>query len=229
MYFGHILSKEINDPSWFDFQPVSWDVNSWPGYDYHVAVVQAPTWWASTSTASTNGVKKTPEDMFRYTVFQAGVNTKGLGVAWAAGPYPGGGWEPHVKESLQALGRLIAPVAESIKGVYASTAYPTAPGTRMGGLAWGVATCSPDGRYEFIHVLKAPASRTLDLPAPQDAKRFKAASLLSNGRKVKLTQNSRTGAVSLTLPSGVDWEAADTVIRLTVDAKPSVPKGVKKL
>jgi alpha-L-fucosidase len=214
MYFGHILSKEINDPGWFDFQPVTWDVNSWPGYDYHVAIVEAPTWFASTSVTSTNGVKKTPEEMFRFTVFQAGVNTRGMGVAWAAGPYPGGGWEPQVKESLQALGRLIAPIAKSVKGVYASTSYPTAPGTRMRDLAWGVATCSTDDQYEYIHVLKAPASRTLDLPPPHDGKRFKAARLLKNGREVKLAQNAQTGALSLTLPPEVNWEPLDTVIRL---------------
>jgi hypothetical protein len=217
--FGHILSKEINDPGWFDFQPVTWDINSWPGYDYHVAVVQAPTWWASTSMTSTNGTKKTPEDMFRYTVLQAGANTRGLGVAWAAGPYPGGGWEPQVRESMQALGRLIEPVAASIKDVCASKAYATAPGTRLGGLPWGVATRSADGKYEFIHVLKAPDSMTLELPAPKDGSRFKKARLLRDGAKVKLSQHPGTGAVSLTLPKKARWDRLDTVIRLDVEVQ----------
>lgn len=220
MYFGHILSKEINDPGWFDFQPVTADVASWPGYEYHVAIVEAPTWYASTPIASANAVKKTPEEMFRFTVFQAGVNTGGLGVAWAAGPYPGGGWEPRVKESLQALGRLIAPVAESVKGVYASASFPTAAGTRIRDLAWGVATRSPDGRYEYLHVLKAPASRILDLPPPRDGKRFDSARLLKSGQKVRLARNAQTGAVRLTLPREANWEPLDTVIRLQVNAPP---------
>lgn len=208
---------------------MNWDVNSWPGYDYHLAIVEAPTWFASTSVTATNGVKKTPEEMFRFTVFQAGVNTRGMGIAWAAGPYPGGGWEPQVKESLQALGRLIAPVAESVKGVHASTSYPTAPGTRMRDLAWGVATCSTDARYEYIHVLKAPASRILELPPPHDGKRYKSARLLKNGREVKLAQNAQTGAVRLTLPPRANWETLDTVIRLKVDVKLRASKGHKRL
>jgi hypothetical protein len=219
IYFGHILSKEINDPGWFDFQPVTWDVNSWPGYDYHIAIVQAPPWYATTSAASTNGVKKTPEEMFRFTVFQAGVNTRGMGVAWAAGPYPGGGWEPQVKESMVALGRLIAPISASLKNVNASASYPTAVGSRMRDLTWGVATSSADGLYEYIHVLKPPASRTLQLAAPEDGKRFKGARLLGSGRKVKLVQDARRGGPSLTLPPDLNWHPLDTVIQLSVDAR----------
>jgi alpha-L-fucosidase len=218
LYFGNVLSKEINDPGWFDFQPVTADINSWPGYDYHVAIVEAPTWWASTPTTSTNRVKKTPEEMFRYTIFEAGVNARGMGVAWAAGPYPGGGWEPQVKETFQALGRLIAPVAESVKGVYASTSYPTRPGTRMRDLIWGVATKSTDERYEYLHVLHPPTnSATLKLSAPADGKLFAKATLLPGGRTVTLNQDA--AGLTLTLPKRVTWNKLDTVIRLQVGEK----------
>jgi alpha-L-fucosidase len=218
LHFGNILSKEINDPTWFDFQPVTADINSWPGYDYQLAIVQAPTWYATTSATSTNGVKKSPEEMFRYTILQAGANSRGLGIAWAAGPYPGGGWEPQVLESLQALGRLIAPVAESVKGVYASASYPTRPGTRLRDLTWGVATRSVDGRYEYLHVLCPPTnSVTLKLPPPADGKLFTKATLLPGGKKVTLKQDA-TG-LTLTLPKRATWDKLDTVIRLQVGEK----------
>jgi len=115
------------------------------------------------------------------------------------------------------------------KGVHASASYPTAPGTRMRDLAWGVATCSTDARYEYIHVLKAPASRILELPPPHDGQRYKSARLLKNGREVKLAQNAQTGAVRLTLPPRANWEALDTVIRLKVDVKLRGSKDHKRL
>lgn len=240
-YFGDVLSKEINNPRWFGIKTATWDVNTWPAQASHVSIVEGPTWWASNAldaapaplmtpaklakstkrqiddAARAGGVKLSPEGMFRYTVLQAGANTDGMGVAWAAGPYPGGGWEPGVREALVGLGRLIAPVAPSIKGTFAGKSYPTARGTALQDLSWGVSTDSPDGRRVYLHVLKAPAAGlVLELPTPADGRRFVAAKLVRTGKAIALQQHKNTGALTVTLPPGSKWDRLDTVIQLEV-------------
>lgn len=159
------------------------------------------------------------EDMFVFTVMQAASNTEGGGATWAAGPYTGGAvWENGMLETLKAIGGYIKPIETSIKNTLPSTSYITTAGTRISKLDWGVATKSVDSTKEYIHVLKAPDSNTLILPAPDDGKLFTSAKLVKNGKEVVLKQ-AEDGAVTLTLPEGESWDTYDTAIELTVDIR----------
>jgi len=53
----------------------------------------------------------------------AGVSQSAGGPAWAAGVYPGGGWEPGVLSTMQAVGAYIGAIGPALKNTYASTAY----------------------------------------------------------------------------------------------------------
>ena len=199
-----MTSQYAPDKSWIDL--LSLEGGS-PAQAEHISRVESPRWWASTSYGAAQP-RDLPEECFRLTVLQAGANTKGMGIAWAAGPYPDGGWETNVKEYLQKLGAYIAPIAVSIKGVYASISYPTAPGAALNSISWGVATTSIDGLTEYIHVLNPPAGATLNLPLPMDNKTFTSATMLRSGLSATLVQDS--GGVHITIPES--WDSLDTVI-----------------
>jgi hypothetical protein len=150
--------------------------------------------------------------MFRYTVLEAGANTVGGGLQWSSGPYPGGGWETGVDETMLKLGSLIKPVAESIKGVYASQAYPTPEGMTLRTIQWGVATDAADGSATFLHVLKAPDGKTLKIGKASDGSVFTRASLLVSGKPLGFKTDE--SGYQITLPEDTAWDKLDTVIRL---------------
>ncbi|MFD8396580.1 alpha-L-fucosidase [Streptomyces sp. NPDC059680] len=198
-------SKEYG--GWAEFsQP---NENLWPGSAEPVAAIFTENWWAQRPY---NTLRYSARSMFRYTVLQAATNTDGGGIAWGTGPYADGGWEPGVMTTLQQVGTWINQIRQSIFGTRPSTSYLTRAGTRIIDQPWGVATKSPDGRTEYIHVLKPPAGQTLTLPLPADGKVFGAASLVRDGTPVTLSQDIR--GVRLTIPGS--WDANDTAIRLSV-------------
>ena len=209
-----------NDPFGVDktlYDLYSWetyvgkDESKWQARADQISLCEGPNWWATTAYG-TSQPQHSAEAMFKFTVLNAGANTKGMGLSWAAGPYPGGGWETNVKENLQKLGSYIAPIANAIKGVYSSASYPTAAGATLDSITWGVATESTDRLTEYIHVLKPPTNSTLNLPVPADNKRFGSATMLVSGRAAKLVQNA--SGVHITVPE--EWSSLNTVIKLTV-------------
>ena len=125
------------------------DGDQWASYKIPISIVAGSIFWAafpegkiepaqsSAKVGFNKWVHYTPESMFRYTVLQAGSNTDGGGVIWAAGPYPGGGWETGVLDRMQKTGKLIQPIERSIKNTYPSTSYLTAPGTKIADLIMG--------------------------------------------------------------------------------------------
>jgi len=208
---------DIENDGMTSSDPLQWEA---PGYPS--AVVMGATWWSTASSSSGNVARYSPAQMYRYTVLMAGITNSCGGAQWAAGPYVGGGWEPGILSTMQALGALIAPVAPSIKNTYASTSYVTPPDSTIDTLSlfvqggWGgVATKSTDNTIEYIHLLTPPlVGNTLNLPAPADNKIFSSAQLVANGQPVTLVQNS-TG-VTLTLTGTNTWSSLDTVIAMTV-------------
>lgn len=215
-YYGTTYSLDLGCKEyhhWGEF--ANRDANAWAAYRMPVASCFATTWWSS-EKAGKNTVVFTAEDMFRYTVLQAGANSEGGGMQWAAGNYAGGGWETGVDETMTVLGRYIKPVAASIKNTYSSNSWPTAPGTKLPDLKWGVATRSTDDRIEYLHILRPPADgRTqLTIPPPADGKRFARAVMLANRKAVALRQDA--SGLTLTLPAGERWDKLDTVIALQV-------------
>ena len=189
------------------------NADAWPGYRMSVGATITPTWYA-TRPAGEDVVHYDPEGMFRYTVMQAGVNTEGGGVIWAAGNHAGGGWETGVEETMDRLASLIEPIAPSLRNVDVSSSYPTPPGMKLPDLKWGVATRSADGSVEYLHVLHPPAngSPSLVLPPPADGARFEHA-VLWVGRKPVAMRQDESG-LHLRLPEGAVWDRLNTVIAL---------------
>ena len=198
-----------SDCGFNEYPPVErFNENTWPGYRRLVAMVQGGGWEAVNGAAL-----YTAEQMFRYTVLQAATATEGAGVAWAAGPYPGGTWETNVKETFQRVSSYLAPIAESVKNTYPSTSFVTNEGTKIQSLSWGgVATKSIDDEFEYIHILAPPEGRSLHLPPAADGKQFAGACLLHSGRDVGFIQE--TAGITLTLPESESWNALDTVFKL---------------
>lgn len=213
-YFGNLYTCDIGDQEFTRTGTFSsnngdeWTANRRP-----IAPIFSSSWFA-TQPRGKNSVTWKPEAIFRFTVLQAGVNTDGLGVQWATGPYCGGGWEDGVMDTMTKVGAYINRISRSVKRTYPSTSYPTADGRSIMYLDWGVATKSTDDKLEYIHVLKPPASKTLTLPIPADGKLFGSAKLVCNDHPVALKQ-SETG-VTLALRAGDAWDKLDTAIELTV-------------
>jgi hypothetical protein len=227
--YGNLYSCDIgNLEVFYNHSHNTPDGDQWTAYKIPISVVTGSIFWAAFAEGKSEPAQKsakvgfypwvkfTPEAMFRYTALQAGSNTDGGGTLWAAGPYAGGGWETGVLDRMRKTGELIKPVERSIKNTFPSTSYPTAPGTRIANLTWGVATRSTDDKFEYLHVLKAPAdgSKILKLPPPADGKKFSKAVLLAEKKPVALKQDE--SGVSLSLPTGSSWDRLNTVIALQV-------------
>ncbi len=204
-YYG-----DLDNNGFYALGPNAWSAPGMPS-----ALIMSRTWWATVPVTGPNAALYPPEAIFRYTVLMAGVSNSAGGAAWAAGPYAGGGWEPGVLTTMQAVGAYIAAIGLSITNTYASTAYVTPAGVTINSLQWGVvATRSIDDAYEYIHVLTPPAGNTLTLPPPADRKIFASAQLLANSQPVTLVQDS--AGVRLSLQGTKAWNSLDTVIALTV-------------
>lgn len=185
------------------------DENTWPAYERSISFVSDAGWWAYPGKARYDGTM-----MYKYTVLQAGVNKEGGGVAWAYGPYPGKSvsYNSGLKASMVDLGNQIDEVAESIKGTAPSNSWPTAEGTTIKDLEWGIATRSADSHYEYLHVLKCPSGKTLTIDAPKDGRKYTSAINLRTGNASEFSQTANK--VTITLLPNDSWDAVDTVIKL---------------
>ena len=229
--YGNLYSCDLgNMEVFYNHTHNTPDGDQWKSYKIPISVVVGSIFWAAFPEGKTEPAQKsakvgfnqwipfTPESMFRYTVLQAGSNTDGGGTLWAAGPYPGGGWESGVLERMTKTGALLKPIERSIKNTYPSSSWPTAAGTKIADLAWGVATRSTDDRIEYLHILKPPAngSTTLKLPPPADGRKFAKAVMLENSKPVRFKQDAE--GLKLMLPAGSSWNRLNTVIALQVAA-----------
>lgn len=198
------------------------NADTWPCFESNVNLIEGGCWWATGGTA-----RIAPVSMLRYTVLEAGCNTKGGGIQWSAGPYTDGTWEPNVREYLAMLGKLMKPIEESLINTRPSTSFITSEGSRIITLPYGiVATESDDGMFEYIHVLRGPTGNdkdtkeqyvnTLRLPPPADSKKFTRAVLLRSGHEAKLTQDDKGVRIDVSWQDA--WDPIDTVIKLTVEA-----------
>lgn len=181
-------------------------------------------WWAVKVQGTGAAVTWTAEQMFRFTVLQAGSNTQGGGMCWNMSPYVGISagtslWEDGVETTMKAIAAYIAPLASSLKGVIASGSYITPTTATLNSNAGYVATTSADALTEYIHVLTDPgAGLPLTLPAPSDGVNFTSARNLATGRSVRIDPTP-TGGYKLTLHPSDSWSATDTVIALVRETK----------
>lgn len=218
-FYGTLYSCDIGDIEyhhWREFENA--DGKVWPASSKPVGTCFATTWWAEQPQGK-NTVKFTAEDMFRYTLLQAGTNTDGGGVQWAAGPYADGGWESGVAETMDKLASYIAPISKSLTNVVASRAFPTREGMTLGSkawgapvLEWGVATDAPDGSATYLHVLTPPKGKTLRIGMPADGSRFAGATLLADGRQVELLYD--VAGYELKMPDNFQFSEINTTICL---------------
>ena len=136
-----VSGMDCADPAgaWKRYAPIdNRDINTWPGWECQVGILEGGCWWSTGGTA-----KLSPEQIVKYTVLQAGINTQGGGACWAADPYTDGTWEPNVREYLTMAGAFLEPIAESVKNTCSSSAFPTPQGSKIGTLPNGVvATCT---------------------------------------------------------------------------------------
>lgn len=219
-YYGTIYSCDVGVKEYHHWQQFeNRDGGAWPAWDIPVASVFATTWWAAKPATEPSTVVYSAEDMFRYTVLQAGANTYGGGMQWAAGPYAGGGWEPGVAETMAKFATYLQPVAASIKGTVASKSFPTQKGAALKNIGWGVravewgvATDSPDASITYLHVLNPPGSNRLRIGMPANGTRFQNASLLPSGTPVGLEMD-KAGYI-IALPEGTSWNPVHTAIRM---------------
>lgn len=221
-YYGSLYSCDIGDLEyhhWREFE--SSDGRMWPASKKPVGTCFATTWWAD-KPQGPSSVVFTAEDMFRYTILQAGTNSDGGGVQWAAGPYAGGGWESGVEETMRMLATYIKPIAKSVKGVVASRAFPTRDGMTLGSTAkeapvveWGVATDAVDGTATYLHILKPPSGRRLRIGMPADGSRFSKAFLVDNGREIEIDFGH--SGYEIVLPVGTRFGELNTAICLSRD------------
>ncbi|MEY4387924.1 MAG: hypothetical protein RLY20_3207, partial [Verrucomicrobiota bacterium] len=217
--YGNLYSCDVGDQEIYGghyggaYDPGS-DANGWAASANPMSMVIGSIFWASQSVG-TWVVPYNATAMFRMTVLRAGVNSNtGGGVNWAAGPYPGGGWETGVLPIMKQVGAYIQPIRRSICNTLPSQSWITPANATINSLANGiVATRSPDDGTEFVHVLTAPATNTITLPAPADGRGYASASLLANGHPVTLVRNVDS-SITLTLSAGDSWDANDTVIAL---------------
>ena len=190
------------------------DPNNWPATGRPMSMVMGGS-WAAVQPEGNPATRYDAPAMFRLTVLRAGVNsTDGGGINWAAGPYPGGGWEDGVLAQMRQLGTWIAPIRRSICTTYPSPSWVTPPTATINGLTSGiVATRSAEDGSEFIHVLTPPAGNSLAIPSPADRRGYISARLLDSGNAVALVRNADGGLI-LTLQNTDTWNALDTVIEL---------------
>jgi hypothetical protein len=188
------------------------DVNSWLGYNRQIALVAGSGWWSSNGDINT--ARYSVDDLVKYTALQAGANTHGGGVAWSAGCFGNGSFDPDFLTKMQSAWALMEPVAVSIKNTLPSTSFPTPSLASIERLSGGfTATRSLDGHYDYIHVLRPSSGRTLLLPPPLDLREFVSAQILPGNQSVTLAAYG--DGYQLTLPEGTDWDPRHTVIRLT--------------
>lgn len=211
--YGNLYANDLPVGEWLSSRgtdPMNWGQAS----SFPIAHTIASGWIAGHVPESEHGMCYTGEGIYRFTVLSAGSCTQGGGMLWATGPYVGGGWERGVMEEMTKAGQLIGKVCESIRKTYPSRSYPTAHGTPIAQLAWGVATRSVDDAREFLHVLKAPDGKHLRLPPPADGKQFANARLLPSATPVALEQTAEGLTFTLRAPS--EWDPVNTVIAMDV-------------
>jgi len=218
-YFGYKFTCDFAMPEgFFGYENRHPDTRTWPACEKALAVTAFNSWSAG-AVKGPNVARITPEDAARFTVFQSTCNTAG-GVAWASGPYCGGGWENGVMETMTEVGRHMERLGESVKDVVPSTSWPTVSGDTLESRDWVTASSSRDGMHEYIHIMRKPEDGIVTLPAPQDGASFSDPAVPGGQAAVEEFRQDQSG---LHLRLEGQWDEVDTVVRLARCANPGAP------
>ncbi len=172
-------------------------------------------WWRGDAKGSGKS-KFSAETLFRFTVLNAGAGAPG-GICWSTSPLADGktwGTDGEPLQTLVKVGNYLKPIRESVCGVAPSKNWLLPAGTTFSKAPAYVATRSLDGKKEFVHVLKPPAGKSIELAKPVDS--FRSAHLLVSGHPVNMEQAS--AGLVLTLGAEDAWDPLDTVIVLEANA-----------
>lgn len=207
-----------------------WEVNRYVDYEndmkisrYQSAIVMGKKGWWTTVAQSSSFKIQPADEMFRYIVAMSSVSTHG-GFAASTGFYParkrddlqGNYWMAGIRDTLVEVNDYLEPVAESVKNTSIGKAFPTKENVTVSELEWGVSTESRDGKYIYLHVLHAPAGRTLRLPDTSDGSILSTEAEILNfdNTTTRISINKVSGGYAITLPENVQWNQTDTVIKV---------------
>ncbi|WP_175627536.1 alpha-L-fucosidase [Microbacterium sp. CSI-V] len=185
-YYGNLYSADVADHEYGRWGELSSsDGETWPVFAFQsVSTVVGSTWWAARADPAFS-VGYSVADLFRYLVLQISACRVGGGMAFAAGPFTPGGWEPGVAETLRAVAAIIAPIRASLHGVRAIDRWPTPDALCAAGIEWGVAVDTDAATY--LHILTDTAGDALELPPSLDGRVPVSAADLRSGRAVPLS------------------------------------------
>lgn len=156
----------------------------------------------------------TSDDMYRFILLNVGTGAPG-GMTWDLSPLADGktwGANNQPLKVLQGVNKLLAPVRSTVCGIQPSHNWLITNSVDWVKAPAFVAGRSLDNRKEYIHVIKPPADRFIDLPKPLES--FRSARLYLSKRPVKMALQG--DVLRLTLPDNEKWSELDTVIELTV-------------
>jgi hypothetical protein len=168
-------------------------------------------WWNNNPNTT---ISITPEDMYRFLLLNVGTGAPG-GMTWALSPLADGktwGANNQPITVMQALNKLLVPVRPTICNVLPSRNWLLPSGTGWEKAPAFVAGRSPTNKTEFIHVMKPPADRFIDLPKPAES--FSGARMYLSKKPVKI--EFQGDVLRLTLPEGETWSPLDTIIELAI-------------
>ena len=213
---GAIILSNKYDPKFIDF--LSGEGGRMGSLNGRAASKDNQTWYLGGDWWNNNPnttISITPDGLYRFLLLTVGTGAPG-GMSWALSPLADGktwGANNQPIKVLQEFNKLISPVRPTICGVLPSRNWLLPSGTDWSKAPAFVAARSPDNKKEYVHVLKAPEGRSLDLPKPAES--FSAARLYLNKHPVSILKQD--DGLRLTLPAGDKWDALDTVIELTIE------------
>ena len=216
---GAITLSNKFDPSFIDFFSIEGagppPFEQMAAYKDNLTFFVLGDWWSADRGSGWYGGRAIlPEEMYRFLMLNVGTGAPG-GMCWALSPLADGKTWPAENQPLEAmrqLAKLIKPVRPTICGVLPSRNWLLPSGTTWPAAPAFVASRSVSNKSEFIHVIKPPAERFIDLPKPVES--FAAAWMFLSKKPVKITLQENS--MRLTLPAGESWSELDTVIELAV-------------
>ncbi len=213
-YYGNLYACDMADHEygrWGEFADLTGD--RWPTFkNQSVSTVVGSTFWASIGKgAFTPGFDA--RSLYRYLVLQISSSSAGGGVAFAAGPYSSGGWEPGVEQLLTELGSAYSKNRKSLSRGGASRRWPSDGGLTYSKIDWGV-SIDLDGD-SYLHVFRPPADGFLKLPKPADGSLVGSVKCDLDDTLLPFSPTSDGGLVVDCRE--VVWDSLDTVIKVSAD------------
>jgi hypothetical protein len=171
--------------------------------------------WAAEKPKGISVMKMDPDEVARFTIFNATCHIGG-GTCWASGPYVGGGWEDGVMKTMTVVGAHMLRLSQGTKGVVPSESYPTISGDTLRSKNYLFSCSSMDYKHEYIHILKMPEDNIVIFIPPADHAVFTNPTCISGNMTIlDFVQNENGLRIQL---KGTP-DDLDTIIRLDREVK----------